>query len=59
LNHIPILTKDGTTISNLDESEALIIAFATVSALNEIPVANFVKFLKTYLKNISKIKNEN
>ena len=46
MNHIPILTKDGTTISNLDESEALIIAFATVSALNEIPVANFVKFLK-------------
>ena len=46
LNHIPILTKDGTTISSLDEFEALIIAFATVSALREIPVAYLVKFLK-------------
>ena len=27
MNHIPILTKDGTTISNLDEPKA-IIAFA-------------------------------
>ena len=45
LNQIPIRTTDGTTISNLDEFAALTIAFATVSELNEIPVAYFVKFL--------------
>jgi hypothetical protein len=45
LNQIPIRTNDGTTISNLDEFAALMIAFATVSELKEIPVANFVKFL--------------
>ena len=46
MSQIPSLTTDGTTISNLGEFAALIIAFATVSALNEIPVARFVKFLK-------------
>ena len=46
LNQIPILTTDGTTISNRGESAALMTALATVSALSEIPVAYFVKFLK-------------
>ena len=46
LNHIAILTTDGTTSSNRDEFAALTIAFATVSELNEMPVACFVKFLK-------------
>ena len=44
LNQIPALATDGTTISSLDELDALIIAFATVSELSEIPVENLEKF---------------
>ena len=46
LAHIPALTTDGTTISNLEEFAALTNDFATVSELNQIPVAFFVKFSK-------------
>ena len=44
LNQIPALITDGTTSSSLEELEALIIVFATVSELREIPVENFEKF---------------
>ena len=44
LNQIPALATDGTTISSLDEVDALTIAFATVSELSDIPVENFEKF---------------
>ena len=53
LAHIPALTTDGTTISNLEEFAALTTAFATVSELNEIPVAFFVKFSKEGWSNRS------
>ena len=43
LNQIPALATDGTTISSLDELEALIIVFATVSELSETPVENLEK----------------
>ena len=44
MNQIPALATDGTTISSLEELEALTIAFATVSELSEMPVENFEKF---------------
>jgi len=43
LNQIPALATDGTTISSLDELEALIIVFATVLELSETPVENLEK----------------
>ena len=46
LNQITTLATDGTTISNLDELEALRIVFATVSELSDIPVENFEKLAK-------------
>ena len=43
LNQIAALATVGTTISSLDELEALIIVFATVSELSDFPVENFDK----------------
>ena len=44
LNQIPALATDGTTSSSLEELDALIIVFATVLELSEIPVENLEKF---------------
>ena len=46
MSQIAALATDGTTISSLDELEALRIVFATVSELSDIPVENFEKLAK-------------